>query len=135
MYKVRPKRTPPQGLIMLSFILMFSVFAYHILMFAVIPTYSTFGSQSYCKVCLHKWVLRTSLNMIVCMFVTKYLLIIATSYNVCCYWLIILAYGNLLLCFFYLSSLIILKQSRGYWYFRLWNSYAYEFSVMCISVV
>lgn len=49
MYKVRPKRTVPQGLVMLSFILMFAVFAFHIIMFAVLPTYSTFGSQLYCE--------------------------------------------------------------------------------------
>lgn len=131
MYKVRPKRTPPQGLIMLSFILMFSVFAYHILMFAVIPTYSTFGNQSYCKVCFTNESLRTSLNMSVCMFVMKYLLIIATSLY--CLLLIKLAYWNVLC--FHVSLLVILKQIYIYSYFRLWHSYLYEFSVLCISVV
>ncbi|PRD28894.1 UNVERIFIED_CONTAM: lysosomal cobalamin transporter [Trichonephila clavipes] len=49
MYRIRPNRTPPQALIMLSFILMFVVLAFHILMYSVIPTYTTFGSQYYCK--------------------------------------------------------------------------------------
>ncbi|GFT66303.1 probable lysosomal cobalamin transporter [Nephila pilipes] len=49
MYRIRPGRTPPQALIMLSFILMFVVIAFHILMYSVIPTYTTFGSQYYCK--------------------------------------------------------------------------------------
>ncbi|XP_071037653.1 lysosomal cobalamin transport escort protein LMBD1 [Parasteatoda tepidariorum] len=49
MYKVRPGRTPPQGLIMLAFILMFAVLAFHILLYLVLPTYTTFGSQYYCK--------------------------------------------------------------------------------------
>ncbi|GIY50611.1 lysosomal cobalamin transport escort protein LMBD1 [Caerostris darwini] len=49
MYKVRPKKTPPQALIMLAFILMFVVLAFNIFMYSVIPTYTTFGSQYYCK--------------------------------------------------------------------------------------
>ncbi|KAG8199265.1 hypothetical protein JTE90_003688 [Oedothorax gibbosus] len=49
MYKIRPGRTPPQGLIMLSFILMFAVLAFNILVFSAVPTYFTFGSQYYCK--------------------------------------------------------------------------------------
>ncbi|KFM58377.1 putative lysosomal cobalamin transporter, partial [Stegodyphus mimosarum] len=50
MYKVRPSRTPPQGLIMLCFILMFCILAFHILVYFVVPTYTVFGSQYYCEV-------------------------------------------------------------------------------------
>ncbi|KAF8792892.1 putative lysosomal cobalamin transporter like protein [Argiope bruennichi] len=49
MYKVRPGRTPPQALIMLSFLLMFVVLAINVLMHSLIPSYTTFGSQYYCK--------------------------------------------------------------------------------------
>ncbi|GBL86202.1 putative lysosomal cobalamin transporter [Araneus ventricosus] len=49
MYKVRPGRTPPQALIMLAFLLMFVVLAINVLMYSLIPQYTTFGSQYYCK--------------------------------------------------------------------------------------
>ncbi|XP_054719146.1 lysosomal cobalamin transport escort protein LMBD1-like [Uloborus diversus] len=49
MYRIRPGRSQPQGLILLSFILIFTVLAFHILMFSVTPDYATFGHQNYCS--------------------------------------------------------------------------------------
>ncbi|XP_067677707.1 probable lysosomal cobalamin transporter [Haliotis asinina] len=47
MYKIRPRRTRPQGLLMLCMILMFIVLAINIIVYELTPQYSTFGSQKY----------------------------------------------------------------------------------------
>lgn len=47
MYKIRPHRTQPQGLIILCVILMYTVLAMNILLFSLSPQYTTYGSQHY----------------------------------------------------------------------------------------
>lgn len=49
MYKVRPGRTVPQGLLMFCMILMFLVLAINIVLYELTPQYSSFGSQHYWK--------------------------------------------------------------------------------------
>nr|KAG5696000.1 hypothetical protein BaRGS_023379 [Batillaria attramentaria]KAG5709644.1 hypothetical protein BaRGS_001694 [Batillaria attramentaria] len=47
MYKVRPRRTVPQGLLMFCMILMFLVLAINVIVYELTPQYSSFGSQHY----------------------------------------------------------------------------------------
>ena len=47
MYKMRPGRTRPQGLLMLVFLLMLIVLAVNVLVYQLTPQYSTYGSQHY----------------------------------------------------------------------------------------
>ncbi|XP_025109802.1 probable lysosomal cobalamin transporter [Pomacea canaliculata] len=47
MYKVRPRRTMPQGLLMFCMILMFLVLAINVVIYELTPQYSSFGSQHY----------------------------------------------------------------------------------------
>lgn len=47
MYKIRPHRTQPQGLIIFCVILMYTVLAMNILLFSLSPQYTTYGSQHY----------------------------------------------------------------------------------------
>ena len=47
MYKVRPGRTVPQGLLMFCMILMFLVLAINIILYELTPQYSSFGAQHY----------------------------------------------------------------------------------------
>ncbi|KAK7100447.1 probable lysosomal cobalamin transporter [Littorina saxatilis] len=49
MYKVRPRRTVPQGLLMFCMILMFLILAVNIIVYELTPQYSSFGSQHYLK--------------------------------------------------------------------------------------
>ncbi|XP_059144900.1 probable lysosomal cobalamin transporter [Physella acuta] len=50
MYKIRPRRTSPQGLLMFCMILMFIVLAINIVLYELTPQYSSFGSQHYVNV-------------------------------------------------------------------------------------
>ncbi|XP_041357046.1 probable lysosomal cobalamin transporter [Gigantopelta aegis] len=47
MYKIRPRHTRPQGLLMLCMIMMFIVLAINIVVYELTPQYSSFGSQVY----------------------------------------------------------------------------------------
>lgn len=47
MYKIRPRRTRPQGILMMCMILMFIMLAVNIIIYELTPQYSTFGSQQY----------------------------------------------------------------------------------------
>ncbi|XP_013783878.1 probable lysosomal cobalamin transporter isoform X1 [Limulus polyphemus] len=47
MYKIRPRRTPPQGMLMLCSILMYTILAINIFLYSVSPQYTTYGSQQY----------------------------------------------------------------------------------------
>ncbi|ESO86626.1 hypothetical protein LOTGIDRAFT_235253 [Lottia gigantea] len=47
MYKIRVRRTKPQGLLMLCMILMFIILAINIILYELTPQYSSFGSQHY----------------------------------------------------------------------------------------
>ncbi|KAK6180086.1 hypothetical protein SNE40_012298 [Patella caerulea] len=46
-YKIRVRRTRPQGLLMLCMILMFIILAINIMLYELTPQYSSFGSQHY----------------------------------------------------------------------------------------
>ncbi|XP_005110319.1 probable lysosomal cobalamin transporter [Aplysia californica] len=50
MYKIRPRRTSPQGLLMFCMILMFIVMAINVLLYELTPQYSSFGSEHYANV-------------------------------------------------------------------------------------
>lgn len=47
MYRIRPRRTRPQALLMLCFILSFIMLAVNIIVFELTPQYSSYGSQHY----------------------------------------------------------------------------------------
>ncbi|CAG5116660.1 unnamed protein product [Candidula unifasciata] len=47
MYRIRPRRTRPQGILMFCMILMFIVLAVNIVLYELTPQYSSFGSQHY----------------------------------------------------------------------------------------
>ncbi|XP_048758835.1 probable lysosomal cobalamin transporter isoform X2 [Ostrea edulis] len=47
MYKIRPRRTRPQGILMLCMIMMFLTLAINIIIYELTPQYSSFGSQRY----------------------------------------------------------------------------------------
>jgi len=47
MYKIRIRRTKPQGLLLMCFLLMFLVLALNVIIFEITPQYTTFGSQKY----------------------------------------------------------------------------------------
>ena len=47
MYKIRPRRTRPQGLLFLCFLLVFIVLALNVLVYQLTPQYSSYGSQHY----------------------------------------------------------------------------------------
>ncbi|XP_064605243.1 probable lysosomal cobalamin transporter [Liolophura sinensis] len=47
MYRIRPRRTSPQGLLFMCFILMLIVLAVNIVLYELTPQYSSFGSQHY----------------------------------------------------------------------------------------
>lgn len=47
LYKFRPHRTSPQGMLMLSMIMMLIVLAINIILFELTPQYSSFGSELY----------------------------------------------------------------------------------------
>ncbi|KAH9500668.1 putative lysosomal cobalamin transporter [Bulinus truncatus] len=47
MYKIRPRRTSPQGMLMFCMILMFIVLAINIVLYELTPQYSSFGSQHF----------------------------------------------------------------------------------------
>ncbi|GFN89415.1 lmbr1 domain containing 1 [Plakobranchus ocellatus] len=47
MYKIRPRRTSPQGLLMFCMILMFIVLGINVILYELTPQYSSFGSQHY----------------------------------------------------------------------------------------
>lgn len=47
LYKIRPHRTNPQGMLMLSMIMMLIVVAINIVLFELTPQYSSFGSELY----------------------------------------------------------------------------------------
>ncbi|CAL1530463.1 unnamed protein product [Lymnaea stagnalis] len=47
MYKIRPRRTSPQGLLMFCMILMFVVLAINVVLYELTPQYSSFGSEHY----------------------------------------------------------------------------------------
>ncbi|CAC5379586.1 LMBRD1 [Mytilus coruscus] len=47
MYKIRPRRTRPQGILMLCMILMFIILAINIIVYQLTPQYSMYGSQMY----------------------------------------------------------------------------------------
>ena len=47
MYKIRPRHTRPQGLLMLCMIMMFIVLAINVVVYELTPQYSSFGSQVY----------------------------------------------------------------------------------------
>ncbi|CAN8004757.1 unnamed protein product, partial [Ixodes pacificus] len=47
MYRIRPGRTRPQGILLLCLSLMFAVLALNVLLYSVCPQYTTFGSQHY----------------------------------------------------------------------------------------
>lgn len=49
MYKVRPHRTRPQGLLLSCVILMFVVLTLNIILYSIAPQYATFGNQHYVK--------------------------------------------------------------------------------------
>lgn len=49
MYKIRPRRTSPQGLLMFSMILMFIVLAINVILYELTPQYSAYGSQHYIR--------------------------------------------------------------------------------------
>jgi LMBR1 domain-containing protein 1 len=46
-YKIRPGNTKPQALILMCFSMIFIVLAMNVVMFSVVPDYTTYGSQSY----------------------------------------------------------------------------------------
>ena len=46
-YKFRPSNTKPQALLLMCFCMMFMVLALNVVMFSVVPDYTTYGSQSY----------------------------------------------------------------------------------------
>lgn len=47
MYKIRPGRTVPQGLLFLVFILLFVILAFNVMLLTLAPTYVTYGDQQY----------------------------------------------------------------------------------------
>ncbi|KAK3091500.1 hypothetical protein FSP39_020283 [Pinctada imbricata] len=47
MYKIRPRRTRPQGILMLCMILMFMMLAINVIVYELTPQYSSYGSQRY----------------------------------------------------------------------------------------
>lgn len=47
MFKIRPRRTPPQGVLFICFILMFTVLALNVVLLTLAPQYVTFGNQKY----------------------------------------------------------------------------------------
>ncbi|XP_052777105.1 probable lysosomal cobalamin transporter [Mya arenaria] len=47
MYKMRPRRTPPQGILMMCFILMLTLLGINILLYELTPQYTSFGNQHY----------------------------------------------------------------------------------------
>ncbi|VDI67551.1 LMBR1 domain-containing protein 1 [Mytilus galloprovincialis] len=47
MYKIRPRRTRPQGILMLCMILMFIILAINIVVYQLTPQYSMYGSQMF----------------------------------------------------------------------------------------
>ncbi len=54
MFKLRPKRTKPQGLLLLCATLMLTVLGINILFYCVSPQYTTFGSQHYVMNATHE---------------------------------------------------------------------------------
>ncbi|XP_061181759.1 probable lysosomal cobalamin transporter [Saccostrea echinata] len=50
MYKIRPRRTRPQGILMMCMIMMFLTLAINIIIYELTPQYSSFGSQRYVEV-------------------------------------------------------------------------------------
>ena len=63
MYKVRPRRTLPQGLLMFCMILMFLVLAINVILYELTPQYSSFGSQHYLVWCCWCWSLLYGANL------------------------------------------------------------------------
>jgi LMBR1 domain-containing protein 1 len=47
MYKIRPRRTVPQGLLFLAFIIVFVILAMNVLLLTLAPRYVTYGHQHY----------------------------------------------------------------------------------------
>ena len=47
MYRIRPHRTYPQGLLMFCFFIMLAVLGLNILVFQLAPQYTMYGSQHY----------------------------------------------------------------------------------------
>ncbi|XP_013380006.1 probable lysosomal cobalamin transporter [Lingula anatina] len=47
MYKIRPRKTRPQGLLMMCFLLMLIVLATNVIIYELTPQYSMYGSQHY----------------------------------------------------------------------------------------
>lgn len=47
MYKIRPERTPPQGLLMAIYILVFVILALNVVIFSLTPVYTMYGNQHY----------------------------------------------------------------------------------------
>lgn len=47
MYKIRPRRTRPQGILMMCMIMIFLTLAINIIIYELTPQYSSFGSQRY----------------------------------------------------------------------------------------
>eukprot|EP00037_Helgoeca_nana_P005958 m.55429 g.55429 ORF g.55429 m.55429 type:complete len:753 (-) comp16876_c0_seq1:222-2480(-) len=45
MFKIRPGRTPPQGMLFLAFILMFTMMSLNVVLMTLAPQYVTFGNQ------------------------------------------------------------------------------------------
>merc|ERR1712117_116845 len=46
-YRFRPSNTKPQALLLMCFCMIFMVLALNVVMFSVVPDYTTYGSQSY----------------------------------------------------------------------------------------
>ena len=53
MYKIRPRKTKPQGLLFLCFFLMLVVMALNVMLYQVAPQYFMYGSQHYLGVSLY----------------------------------------------------------------------------------
>eukprot|EP00040_Diaphanoeca_grandis_P010962 m.56140 g.56140 ORF g.56140 m.56140 type:complete len:720 (-) comp22193_c0_seq2:223-2382(-) len=49
LFKIRPRRTVPQGILFFAFILMFSMIAMNVVMMTIAPQYVKFGNQMYPK--------------------------------------------------------------------------------------
>lgn len=47
MFRIRPHRTRPQGLLLLTVTLMFIIMALHVTLYSLTPQYTTYGSQHY----------------------------------------------------------------------------------------
>lgn len=54
MYKIRPRRTRPQGILMMCMIMMFLTLAINIIIYELTPQYSSFGSQRYVVCIVHE---------------------------------------------------------------------------------